>query len=115
MIARLRRRHRGLIAVLAVLTPVVFVAAVTARRPPARQDLPEELTSRAAWVRELTAAEGGPDVLVYWSTTAAVTDSLPEDAQLVLEGELPARAEFVHLFSVAHGELIRSLPADEVR
>lgn len=104
-----------MIAVLAVLVPAVFVAALFARRAPARQSLPEALESRPDWVRELVSAADAPDVLVYWSTAAATDDSLPGGARLVVDAELPPEAEFVHLYSVAHGARVRSLPAGEVR
>lgn len=43
MIARLRRRHVLAFASLAVLLPTVYAAALLARVPPARMELPAEL------------------------------------------------------------------------
>ena len=48
MIRSLRRRHRAIWIALAILLPVLFVAALRARREPATQELPPALAPHAA-------------------------------------------------------------------
>ena len=112
MIAPLRRRHRRLIAVLAVVVPVLFVVALTGRpTAPVTADLAAEIaappagrveseqgdlfdypittrvrSSESGWWVELEPREAivKPEVLVYWTPeSSAARDRLPSDAFLL--------------------------------
>ncbi len=114
MIAPLRRRHRLWTLTLAVVMPVLYVLALTARPQPPVADLPSALAAADAGgevVREATdlfavhavtvrvrRGTGGwkvelepqapivrPEILVYWSPSAPASEALPAEA-------LPAEA-----------------------
>ncbi len=110
MIAPLRRRHRLMTASLAVVVPVLYVVALTARPDEPVAQLPAALASPPAgeldndfgelftdpqivvrsrsdgttWWLELEPRRpiARPEVLAYWSRSAA-TGRLPEDAYLI--------------------------------
>jgi len=125
VIAPLRRRHRLLIAVLALAVPAVFVLALLAR--PSETDYQDagalaELgrTSAGTAVEiaprpELTA----PDVLAYWTLTPG--DRLPDDAVLLgpvdatrtIRLELPSPPPGRILFySLGHQEVVAVQPVE---
>ncbi len=163
MIAPLRRRHRLMTASLAVVVPVLYVVALTARPEETTAVLPLALSEGSTadsgkagganpgdldndfgelftdprvvvrsrsdgttWWLELEPRQPitRPEVLVYWSRSAA-TGRLPEDAYLIgsLAGdrarafELPqealGRAGTLVLYSLGHQEIVAStrLPA----
>ena len=132
MIARLRRRHRLLVGVLAVIVVLAFIAALTARPAPAitpstregTEPLPSDTSSWTAFgpgaeLRAIREREPGrerllierrpglssPDLLVYWAADATAEDDLPPDA--VLLG--PLGDPGVHDFNLPAGEAAGAL------
>jgi hypothetical protein len=82
VIAPLRRRHRRTFAVLAVLLPTLFAAALLVREQTPRV---AELPARRELGRTpLLAQPVAPDPLLYWSAgSVAAGDPLPGDARLL--------------------------------
>ncbi|MEM7350286.1 MAG: hypothetical protein AAF657_05740 [Acidobacteriota bacterium] len=113
MIAPLRRRHRWMTMLLAVVLPVLYIVALAGRQAePIMAAVPSVLAvgtvaggeataeglaieglpvtarvvlSGSSWTLELTPSEplARPEVLVYWSDTAGPAERLPDGAYLL--------------------------------
>ena len=139
MIAPLRRRHRAVFTLLALLLPVGLVAALRAR-PSFDTFEPGDATQGALAVDGLEAPLVAvlsedvlelralidpkvPNLLVYHSQLAPPGAGLPPDARLLgaLPGtrptsfELGSSAGVLLFYDLGHSTLLGSLPLSEVR
>ena len=151
MIQSLRRTHRWAFFGLSLALPAVFAGGLLSRKPPApaHSAVPwrapnEENTTRSGEMRrvfkdgvivvskteenlsvrvEPETQQVGPDVLVFWSASAARDGGLPQGASLlgVLDepsGQWPLPNEArqirgrLSLYSLAHREVLVSIPLE---
>ena len=124
MIRPLRRAHRAIVTMLALVLPVLVVAALAARREIPASTRFAGLSPRRAtfegegpgaivrWEKRLEQLPA-PDVLVYWSGEPVSGSVLPRDAVLVgrfVPDVLPSPASrsagYLILYSLAHQEVI---------
>ncbi|MEM8993891.1 MAG: hypothetical protein AAGF23_03755 [Acidobacteriota bacterium] len=130
MIASLRRRHRWMMVGLTAGLPVLLAASLVDRPGMPSGDLPGELLASAsgqalaggevaftehrgsvtrfedALQLELASGLRAPDVLAYWSSTAADPSAgLPRDARL-LGAVDPARANLYAVDAADSGHLV---------
>lgn len=149
MIAPLRRRHRAVSLTLLVGLPILYVVALRARPDePVVDGLPAALTGPSltvveheeldvygdfeiavragrdpgGWAVELVPAApiARPEVLVYWSPSAAVDGELPDEARLLgelagrrprtfaLPPEILGRSGYLTLYSLGHRQVLGS-------